>query len=90
MSDAALAYLRQRFGPDARITVMRPGEWSAAYAVRTADADLVARFSAYDEDFERRMPTPPPSAPKSDGRTRRIRVSSSPSMCSLVTRSAAA
>ncbi len=32
---------------------MRPGEWSAAYSVRTADADLVARFSAYDEDFEK-------------------------------------
>lgn len=32
---------------------MRPGEWSAAYGVRTADADLVARFSAYDEDFEK-------------------------------------
>lgn len=32
---------------------MRPGAWSAAYAVRTAEADLVARFSAYDEDFEK-------------------------------------
>ena len=32
---------------------MRPGEWSAAYSVRTAEADLVARFSAYDEDFEK-------------------------------------
>lgn len=32
---------------------MRPGEWSAAYSVRTADADLVARFSSYDEDFEK-------------------------------------
>ncbi len=32
---------------------MRPGEWSAAYSVRTAVADLVARFSAYDEDFEK-------------------------------------
>jgi hygromycin-B 4-O-kinase len=32
---------------------MRPGEWSAAYSVRTADVDLVARFGAYDEDFEK-------------------------------------
>ena len=53
MSDAALAYLRQRFGSDTRITVMRPGEWSVVYSVRTVDADLVARFSAYDEDFEK-------------------------------------
>lgn len=50
---AARAFLRERYGPAARITVMRPGEWSAAYSVRTADADLVARFSAYDEDFEK-------------------------------------
>ena len=53
MSDAALAYLRQRFGPDSRITVMRPGEWSTVYSVRAAGRDLVARFSAYDEDFEK-------------------------------------
>jgi hygromycin-B 4-O-kinase len=33
--------------------VMRPGEWSAAYSVKTADADLVARFGAHDEDFEK-------------------------------------
>ena len=46
-------FLQGRFGPDARITVMRPGEWSTVYAVRTANADLVARFSAYDEDFEK-------------------------------------
>jgi hygromycin-B 4-O-kinase len=32
---------------------MRPGEWSVVYSVVTADADLVARFSAYDEDFEK-------------------------------------
>ena len=32
---------------------MRPGEWSAAYAVRTETEDLVARFSAFDEDFEK-------------------------------------
>src|SRR5688572_10684747 len=32
---------------------MRPGEWSAAYSVKTAVVDLVARFSAYDEDFEK-------------------------------------
>ena len=47
------AFLRERFGRAADITVMRPGEWSAAYSVKTADADLVARFSAYDEDFEK-------------------------------------
>ena len=49
----AIEFLRERFGASASITVMRPGEWSAAYSVRTADADLVARFSAYDEDFEK-------------------------------------
>jgi hygromycin-B 4-O-kinase len=47
------AFLHERFGRAADITVMRPGEWSAAYSVKTADADLVARFSAYDEDFEK-------------------------------------
>jgi hygromycin-B 4-O-kinase len=46
-------FLRERFGPAAHITVMRPGEWSAAYSVTTADADIVARFGAYDEDFEK-------------------------------------
>jgi hygromycin-B 4-O-kinase len=46
-------FLRERFGPAAEIAVMRPGEWSVAYSVRTADADLVARFGAYDEDFEK-------------------------------------
>jgi len=46
-------FLRERFGPEARVAVMRPGEWSSVYSVRTADADLVARFSAYDEDFEK-------------------------------------
>jgi len=50
---AARAFLRHRFGSGAEVTVMRPGEWSAAYAVRTADQDLVARFSAFDEDFEK-------------------------------------
>lgn len=50
---ATTAFLRERFGSAARIAVMRPGEWSVTYAVRTADADLVARFSAYDEDFEK-------------------------------------
>ena len=49
----AIDFLRERFGASARITVMRPGEWSAAYSVRTDDADLVARLSAYDEDFEK-------------------------------------
>jgi len=46
-------FLRERFGPSARIAVMRPGEWSVVYSVVTADADLVARFGAYDEDFEK-------------------------------------
>ena len=32
---------------------MRPGEWSVVYSVLTADADLVARFGAHDEDFEK-------------------------------------
>ena len=32
---------------------MRPGEWSVAYSVKTANQDLVARFSAWDEDFEK-------------------------------------
>ena len=46
-------FLRERFGPSARIAVMRPGEWSVVYSVLTAEADLVARFGAYDEDFEK-------------------------------------
>ncbi len=46
-------FLRERFGPAVEIAVMRPGEWSVAYSVRTVDADLVARFGAYDEDFEK-------------------------------------
>ena len=46
-------FLQERFGPSARIAVMRPGEWSVVYSVVTADADLVARFGGYDEDFEK-------------------------------------
>lgn len=49
----AIQFLRERFGRAAQIAVMRPGEWSTAYSVKTAGADLVARFSAYDEDFEK-------------------------------------
>lgn len=49
----AIRFLRERFGSAAQIAVMRPGEWSVAYSVKTADADLVARFSAWDEDFEK-------------------------------------
>lgn len=49
----AREFVQRRFGPDARINAMRPGEWSAVYGVRTATADLVARFSAFDEDFEK-------------------------------------
>jgi len=33
--------------------VTRPGGWSVVYSVVTADPDLVARFGAYDEDFEK-------------------------------------
>ena len=51
--EAQRAFLRERFGPSAEIAVMRPGEWSVAYSIRTADQDLVARFSAWDEDFEK-------------------------------------
>jgi hygromycin-B 4-O-kinase len=32
---------------------MRPGEWSAVYSVRASGVDVVARFSEYDEDFEK-------------------------------------
>jgi hygromycin-B 4-O-kinase len=46
-------FLRDRFGPAVVVAVMRPGEWSVVYSVKTADADLVARFCAYDEDFEK-------------------------------------
>ncbi|MDP9252882.1 MAG: aminoglycoside phosphotransferase family protein [Chloroflexota bacterium] len=48
-----MQFLHDRFGSAARITLPRQGEWSAAYSVRTADADLVVRFSQYDEDFEK-------------------------------------
>ena len=51
--EAQRDFLRERFGHAAQIAVMRPGEWSVAYSVKTADADLVARFSAWDEDFEK-------------------------------------
>ena len=50
---AARAFLRDRFGDAARVAVMRPGEWSAVYSVDTPDQKLVARFSAFDEDFEK-------------------------------------
>jgi hygromycin-B 4-O-kinase len=46
-------FLRARFGHAVQIAVMRPGEWSVAYSVKSADADLVARFSAWEEDFEK-------------------------------------
>ena len=51
--EAQREFLRERFGRAVEIAVMRPGEWSVAYSVRTADGDLVARFGAYDEDFEK-------------------------------------
>jgi hygromycin-B 4-O-kinase len=47
------AFLRERFGSTAQIATMRPGEWSVVYSVKTGDADLVARFGTYDEDFEK-------------------------------------
>lgn len=49
----ARAFLEHRFGSEARVTAMRPGEWSAVYGVRTPTEDLVARFNAYSDDFER-------------------------------------
>lgn len=49
----AIKFLRERFGPAAQIAAMRPGEWSAVYSIRTTDVDVVARFGAYDEDFEK-------------------------------------
>jgi hygromycin-B 4-O-kinase len=51
--DAHREFLHDRFGPAAQIAVMRPGEWSTAYSVRSGNADLVVRFGAYDEDFEK-------------------------------------
>lgn len=54
MTDPSLvAFLQEQFGSDARIAVMRPGEWSTVYSVQTAKADLVVRFNVYDEDFEK-------------------------------------
>jgi hygromycin-B 4-O-kinase len=46
-------FLHKRFDPAAEIGVMRPGEWSVVYSVRTTDVDVVVRFGAYDEDFEK-------------------------------------
>ena len=51
--DRTRAFLRARFGAEARIGAMRPGEWSAVYSVESAGTNLVARFSTYDEDFEK-------------------------------------
>jgi hygromycin-B 4-O-kinase len=51
--EAQRHFLRERFGREAQIELMRPGDWSVAYSLKTADADLVARFSEYDEDFEK-------------------------------------
>jgi hygromycin-B 4-O-kinase len=51
--DAINEFLRDKFGSGARVGLMRPGAWSAAYSVQTGTADLVVRFSAYDEDFEK-------------------------------------
>ena len=53
MDDTAQrAFLHGRFG-DARVAVMRPGEWSTVYSVGTPNGELVARFSRFDEDFEK-------------------------------------
>jgi hygromycin-B 4-O-kinase len=46
-------FMRERFGPAAEIALMRPGEWSVVYSVRATDVDVVVRFGAYDEDFEK-------------------------------------
>ena len=54
MDEAAQrAFLRARFGDAARVAMMRPGEWSTVYSIGIPDRELVARFSAYDEDFEK-------------------------------------
>jgi len=50
---AQRAFLRARFGDAARVAMMRPGEWSTVYSIGIPDRELVARFSAYDEDFEK-------------------------------------
>lgn len=49
----AVDFIRLRFGLSAEITPIRPGAWSVPYSVRTGDADLVVRFSALADDFER-------------------------------------
>jgi hygromycin-B 4-O-kinase len=51
--DGVRAFLTQRFGQSARVEVMRPGEWSSAYSVVVDGDEMVVRFSAYDEDFEK-------------------------------------
>jgi len=51
--EAVRELLCKKFGSDARIAVMRPGEWSTVYSVQTAKAYLVVRFSPLDEDFEK-------------------------------------
>lgn len=53
LAEAARQFLEERFGPDVLVTPMRAGEWSTVLAVRTADRDLVVRFSDYEEDFEK-------------------------------------
>jgi hygromycin-B 4-O-kinase len=51
--EAALAFLRMRFGPKVGVTAMRPGEWSSPYAVAADGGEFVARFSAFPDAFEK-------------------------------------
>lgn len=50
----AATFLSDHFGRDiGPITALVGGEWSKAYAFRLGDQELVARFSATDEDFQK-------------------------------------
>lgn len=54
MSDeAALAFVRSRFGAVRDFAGIGNGEWSRAYALRRGDEELIIRFSAIDEDFRK-------------------------------------
>ena len=52
-ADAALAFLKRRFGPNVRVSAMRPGDWSTVYAVGADGGEFVARFSAFAEAFKK-------------------------------------
>jgi hygromycin-B 4-O-kinase len=52
--EQADAFLRRHFGSSvSAVPVARQGEWSRAYAFRHDGRDLIARFSALDEDFRK-------------------------------------